>query len=401
MFSPDGVSTAYLYNDIATGFKDNGYDVVVITTTPHFNVLEEELAKQPFKKHFGGAYYTSLYSGLMVYHVPITKYKSTLLRLISFVYFHVAALIISLFIGKIDIVMSPSPPLTIGLISIIISKLKGSKTVYNVQEIYPALLIKQGSIKNRTVIKFLLWIEKIVYNKSDLVITIDQLFYNQIVSKFIDKNKLMIIPNFVDTDIYRPINQINDWSKPYYSENLKLLYAGNIGHAQDWTSIIEVALLLKGKPVEFWIVGGGVSKISLEETVIAKKIDNIFFLPYQSRETMPEINAFADIHFIAMNDKISAEGFPSKVYTIMACAKPLIVLIEQNTPLYNFLYDKDCAILISNNKVETFKKSIEYFIAHREKITSMGQKSVDIIAKEYTKEIVVKKYIDALNLLLT
>ena len=50
VFSPDGVSTAYLYNDIALKFKDSGYEVAVLTTTPHYNVVDSELKKQPLKK---------------------------------------------------------------------------------------------------------------------------------------------------------------------------------------------------------------------------------------------------------------------------------------------------------------------------------------------------------------
>ena len=49
VFSPDGVSTAYLYNDIAVGFKNAGYDVVVLTTTPHYNLIGSTLIKQPLK----------------------------------------------------------------------------------------------------------------------------------------------------------------------------------------------------------------------------------------------------------------------------------------------------------------------------------------------------------------
>lgn len=49
IFSPDGVSTAYLYNDIALKFQENGYEVLVLTTTPHYNVVESQLAVQPLK----------------------------------------------------------------------------------------------------------------------------------------------------------------------------------------------------------------------------------------------------------------------------------------------------------------------------------------------------------------
>ena len=40
---------AYLYNDIALKFQENGYEVLVLTTTPHYNVVESQLAAQPLK----------------------------------------------------------------------------------------------------------------------------------------------------------------------------------------------------------------------------------------------------------------------------------------------------------------------------------------------------------------
>jgi hypothetical protein len=70
VFSPDGVSTAYLYNDIALGFKEKGYEVCVLTTTPHFNLINESLDRQPLKKRFLGLFYTSDFNGIKVCHIP-------------------------------------------------------------------------------------------------------------------------------------------------------------------------------------------------------------------------------------------------------------------------------------------------------------------------------------------
>ena len=76
VFSPDGVSTAYLYNDIAYGLVENSFDVVVLTTTPHYNLIESELEKQPTSKRIFGLYYVSNYKGILVKHIPLKKYKS-------------------------------------------------------------------------------------------------------------------------------------------------------------------------------------------------------------------------------------------------------------------------------------------------------------------------------------
>ena len=129
IFSPDGVSTAYLYNDIALAFQKNGWDVVVLSTTPHFNVVEEQLAEQPMKWGVWGLFKKSSYKGIEVFHVPQKKFKSTLLRLIGFVYWHIVSFFVGLGIKNVDVILSPSPPLTIGLLNLWLAKLKGCKVV--------------------------------------------------------------------------------------------------------------------------------------------------------------------------------------------------------------------------------------------------------------------------------
>ena len=136
IFSPDGVSTAYLYNDIALAFKNQGWDVVVVSTTPHFNVIPEQREKQPLRWKVPGLYKVSDYHGIKVYHVPQKKFKSTILRLLGFLYWHIVSFFLVLSVKNVDAILSPSPPLTIGQLNLWLGKLKKCKVVYNVQEIF-------------------------------------------------------------------------------------------------------------------------------------------------------------------------------------------------------------------------------------------------------------------------
>jgi glycosyltransferase involved in cell wall biosynthesis len=395
VFSPDSVSTAYLYNDIALGFKGAGYEVVVLTTTPHYNIIESELKKQPLKSKLFGIYYESNFNGIRVIHIPLKKYKSTIIRIFSFIYWHFFSLCIGLTIKNINFILSPSPPLSIGVISILIAKKNRAKFIYNVQEIYPDLLIKNGSLKSSLIIKLLNWLETYVYNNASAVITIDKVFYNKIIDRFKDSAKLKIIPNFVDIDLYKPISDKINLPILFNSEpeKIRLLYAGNIGVYQDWEPIIFAANKLKDTNVEFLIIGEGVKKEDLRKEIEIKNLTNVKLLPYQSRELMPLINSFADIHFISINKEMEYEGFPSKVYTIMASAKPMIVIIGENTPLYNFLKDLDCSILITNDRNEKFANSIIELANDSKKKYDLGQNGNNIIQKYYTKKKVVGEYL--------
>jgi colanic acid biosynthesis glycosyl transferase WcaI len=399
VFSPDGVSTAYLYNDIALGLVKNGFDVVVLTTTPHYNIIDSELLKQPIAKKKFGLYGLSDFNGIKVYHIPLKKYKSTILRLFSFVYWHMFSFLFGLTFRNLSFVLSPSPPLSIGFISLLIAKLKGAKSVYNVQEIYPDLLINQGDLKSPIIINLLKSFEKFIYNHSAAVTTIDEVFYSTLLSRFSDISKLKIIPNFVDTDLYKPLKQKLELPSVLGNDKrkIKILYAGNIGFFQDWEPVLFAAKELSKDNVEFWIIGEGVQKEYLQTEVQNKNLANVRIFPYQSRELIPIINNYADIHFVAINQQMEQEGFPSKVYTIMACAKPMIVVTGEKTPLYNFLEGKNCAELVTTNRNINFTNAIRKLANNKELREEMGVNGYNEIINNYSKKIVVSKYAKLLN----
>tara|TARA_B100000900_G_scaffold396587_1_gene396015 strand:- start:147 stop:1394 length:1248 start_codon:yes stop_codon:yes gene_type:complete len=398
-FNPDGVSTAYLYNDLALGLRQNGYDIVVLTTTPHYNIVESELIKYNLKKFFFGLYFESNYEGIRVIHIPQKKFKSTLLRLISFVYWHIASFIFGLTVKNINFVLSPSPPLSIGLISLMIAKIKGAKSIYNIQEIYPDLIINQGKLKSNFIIKILKILEKLVYNKSDALTTIDQVFYDKIFSRVKNTDKLTIISNFVDTELFN--NSHSDLNLPdcFRNSNEKfiIVYAGNIGIFQDWNPLIYASKKLINKNIEFWVIGEGSKKNYLKKVISKNNITNIKVFPYQNRKLMPVINNLADVHFIISNENMENEGFPSKVYTIMACSKPMVIVSGEGTPLHNFLKDKNCSELITSNRNKEFLNSIIRLYKDKELRDILGRNGLRIIQREYSKNVVIKKYINLIK----
>ena len=421
IFSPDGVSTAYLYNDIALRLQQRGYEVVVLTTTPHFNIVSEQVEKQPMRWKVWGFCKVSKFNGMTVLHVPQKKFKSTVLRLLGFVYWHIVSFFIGLTIKHVDLILSPSPPLTVGWMNLGLAKLKGCKVIYNVQEIYPDILKLKGGF----VLKFLRWMERKVYNGSDAVTTIDRVFHDTIEPRFEDKSKLHIIPNFVDTELYREVpfkfsntddtnltdnNATFKDTKLYTldyklfpnTDSIKLLYAGNIGHAQSWEPLIELADKTRELDVEYIVIGEGAKRDYVKEEIKKRDLTKLHLLPYQPRELMPAILSYSDASFIFMAPENDGDGFPSKVYTIMACERPLLVLSGENTPIVNFLKDKGCAKLITeknfNKKVDEMVEWLR--VVTKEELSQMGKKGLAEIQAKYTKEKVTDMYVDLVDGLL-
>lgn len=400
IFSPDGVSTAYLYNDIALAFQREGYEVVVVSTTPHFNAVPEQLEKQPLRWGVPGLYKVSDFHGIRVYHVPQKKFKSTVLRLLGFVYWHIISFFLVLSVRNVDVILSPSPPLTIGRLNLWLGRLKRCKVVYNVQEIYPDILGKDSGLVYRVLSRM----ERKIYAKSDAVTTIDQVFHDTIAGRFKDPSRLHVIPNFVDTDLYRPGVGHAGLDHRLFPEtsSVRVLYAGNIGFAQDWEPLVELARATRDVAVEYFVIGEGVRRGYLLEAKQSFQLDNLHILPYQPRELMPQILDYSDVQFIFMHPEMDMQGFPSKVYTVMACGRPLLVCSGEGTPIVNFLSGIGCAKLITDRALSAKVPQMAGWLSSvtREELRAMGEKGLEEIQNHYTKEIVTGQYIELIDSLL-
>lgn len=148
--------------------------------------------------------------------------------------------------------------------------------------------------------------------------------------------------------------------------------------------------------------GEGAKRGYLVEEKERRKLTNLRILPYQPRELMPAILSYSDASFIFMAPENDGDGFPSKVYTIMACERPLLVSSGENTPIVNFLKDKGCAkLIIEKNFNKKVNEMIEWLRnVTKEELSLMGKKGLAEIQAKYTKEKVTDMYVDLVDSLL-
>ncbi len=385
MFPPDQVSTAYLYGDIVQEFVNRGFKVTVVTTTPHYNYegsIENDLGGSLLWKKTN-------YYGAEVFHFPHTSSKSFLLRAFNIFFFHIASFIKILFLRKIDVILTPSPPITAGLLSGIIAKIKWAKSIYNVQEIYPDVLINHLQLKFGWLISILKKIEILTYRFNDKIVVIDEMFGLKIKDR-LPEQKLLIIPNFVDTNLYKPFTgEIRD----DYSFDGKYLvgYVGNLGKVQDWDCVLAAAKILEQKSnIHFLLVGGGSEYTKL--TNLVKTASNVTILPYQNRNHVPELNQRIDLHFISMAQSSDYDGLPSKVLTILASGKRIIAATANDTPLAHFLNKIGNSIVVDRGSAELFADAIL-----KQSLVQVSNEDAkhtrEIIINHYSKEIICGKYV--------
>lgn len=395
LFPPDATANAYIFADIALELQKYGHKVTVITTTPHYSVLLENLDKQPFTDSERDWYKKSSFHGIECYHIIVPSEKGNMKRrLMTYFNFHQRAIKITKNKNiKADVVITQSPPLSIGIINAVIAKKKKAKSVYVVQDLFPDGPITQGKIKNKFIIKILRVIEKSVYNRNDAIIAISDGIKNHLESRVPSKKILRTIPNFVDTDIYHPMPKENSLAEKFNVKGKFVIsYVGNIGNAHDLSPILCCARELKDMDIEFIIAGNGIKADYYKNKAKEDNLNNVKFIGYQRREDTPMINALSDICLVMLAPHVKSFSFPSKIYTLMSMAKPIIVMCSDENNAAEFITKTKSGWFVESGHCEEFTALVKKLYNNHDMLDQFGSNSLKAVEAGYTKGYVGRQY---------
>jgi glycosyltransferase involved in cell wall biosynthesis len=395
VFSPDGVSTSYLMTDLAREIQRLGHTVVVLTTTPHYNLDPVACQRQPMKRRWLGLIYESRCDGMTVWHVKVPmKGRRVATRVVDYVYFHLMALIVALWcLEPVDIVLAPSPPLTIGIVGWLLARRRRVPFVYNVQEIYPDVAVNQGVVSNTLLIRVLQAIERFVYRRSTKVVVISEWFRRILGQRGVPASKLAVIPNFVDTELFHPLPRDNPFSQRHQlRSDFVVSYGGNIGLSQDWESLLYAGAALRHLPIRFVVVGDGARREWLQAQVAARRLANVQLVGYQPRETMAEVNAASDLCTIPARATTTTDTLPSKIYTILACGKSVLVQADRDSELHWLVTEHGCGRSVEPGDSKAYTDALLEAYHQRQRLAEEGERGLRFVQQEYSKEAVASKY---------
>lgn len=391
IFSPDNVSTAQIWAGIAEDLKAAGHEIRVITTTPHFHRDASMEAKQPLRRWVGKFIQRSEYAGIPVYHILMPD-KSIWppLRILSWINFHIVATLLGWFMRfKPDVLIAPSPPLTIGLNAWAIAWMRGAGYIYNVQEIYPDIAVNLGIMKNKLVIGFFKWLEKLIYRKAAGVTSITPAMCAKIAERT-EKKKVRLIPNFVDLSDVVEVERHNDFAKEHgLLGKFVMTYAGNMGVPQKLGVMVELARRIPELTVLF--VGGGGDAARLRES--AEGLANVVFVDYQPISMMPQIYAASDIFYVGQDPQACSDGIPSKIYRILGYRKPLVVMTRSDSDLAEFVRESKSGLILSED-IEDAEKSVRGLMNAPSKLDEFGRNGYSYVKTAFARSVVSNKYDD-------
>lgn len=314
--------------ELALRLKKSGADVTVLTAMPNYPHMKVQ------DGYRGKWKMTEEMEGIKIIRswIFVPQSKSIVPRLLNYFSFVFS----SFWVGtarlhRSDWLICESPPLFLGISAFFLSRFKRAKLIFNVSDLWPESAEKLGLVTNRFLLRLSTWLEEFMYRKSALVTGQTQGIVTDIKKRFPHKT-VYWLPNGVDTKFYNPAEDHGTWRSKngFAKDDLLLLYAGIIGHAQGLDIFLQAGELLKENPrAKFILLGEGPEKKRLMEEKEKLGLQNVFFFPAVSKKEMPEIVAAADAAVVPLKKLDLFKGaIPSKIFENLAMKKPVLLGVD-------------------------------------------------------------------------
>jgi glycosyltransferase involved in cell wall biosynthesis len=379
-FPPDKSGNSSRIYDLAKNLIKLGCRVTVFSPHPSFPHGNFKKNWKIFiSKEINGIKHITLFSWQ-----PSTSNPSFLSRMGYYLIFPLHATIWALLKKKeYDVVLTTAPPIFTGITGYFVKKITRKKWFFDVRDLWIDASVGLGFIrKNSLFEKMSRKYEMICYAACDGITVTTEEIQNKIKKNYsIISNKIAIVPNGVDTEIYIPTSQ---------AKKNRIIYTGNIGFAQDLQNVIlAVKKVNKEFSLELYLVGDGDIKKDLEELVNKEDLrEKIFFTGALAREEIPKLIADSLIGIAPLKNTESLRyAIPTKVYEYMSCGIPFIATGKGE--IENVAKKSEGGI-IAENTAESIYKQVIRLIENEPLRKNMGKNGREFVKKYYDRKNIAK-----------
>jgi len=298
-----------------------------------------------------------------------------------------------------DVLVASSPTLFAVVSALVISRRVRAPYVFEVRDLWPAIFVELGVIRNRFAIALLEQLELGLYRRACAVVTVTSAFADDIARRGIERAKLHVIPNGVDLQAFRP-----EPGEPALRARLGLadkqvmLYCGAHGISHALGRILDVAARLQTEQprIHFLFVGEGAEKDALVARSRELRLGNVTFHPSVPREEVPALYRAADVCLVPLRAVPLFRSFiPSKMFEILACGRPVLASLEGEAA--RILEASGAAVVVPPEDVEALAAAVTRLAGDPALRSALGARGRPYVAEHFDRRRLSARYLELLE----
>jgi len=304
----------------ARALQRQGHEVSVLTGFPNY----------PSGKIYPGYRQRwrtqELIEGISVTRVPLypSHDRSAARRMLNYVSFALSSLVGIVLLPRPDVVYVYAPPPSAALGAVALKLLRKVPFLIDVQDLWPDALGATGMVRSNALLAVIRWWVALVHRHAARIIVLSNGFRRTLIERGEAPDRVIVIRNWTHED--SPAAGAPAATAP--ADRFDIVFAGNMGPAQDLGVVLDAAALLKEEApqVRFILVGDGVEAAELADAARARALDNVTFPGRLPTDAMPGVFAAADALLVHLrNEPVFAITIPSKTQAYLQAGKPILM----------------------------------------------------------------------------
>lgn len=394
-FPPEiGAPSARIY-EMARHWVELGNEVHVVTCFPNHptGIIPD--------KYKGMNYMYENMEGIHVHrnYVYATPNKGFIKKTFGHISFMFSSVLISMRkIKKPDVIITSSPTFFSIFSGYWYSLKKKAPFILEIRDLWPAAIIELGVMKKGVITNILEKIELFFYKKSKRLIMVTKAFKDNVVNRGIDGNKVYVITNGVNQELFYPRKKNESLIEEYELKNKFVIsYVGAHGISQNLSTILKVAKdLSEDNAIQFLFIGEGAEKTQLRKIASEHHINNVRFINSQPKEMIPEFYSISDVCVIPLkNIELFKTFIPSKMFEIMACGIPIVASLEGEAA--NILNESKAAIVVQPDNTEEIKEAILKLKKDKILYKKIKENGPIYVRENYARKKLAEKYLEIIK----
>lgn len=376
---------------LAKDLMARGHRVEVLTGFPNY----------PQGQIYSG-YRQRLWQRQQVDGVPVLRValypdhsRSSVRRSLNYLSFAVSASVWGPWLSRsADAMWVYSAPLTTGIPAWVIGTLRRIPFVFNIHDLWPETLSATGLVGSGRVTRSLDQLARFIYRRAAAITVVSPGFQRNLIAKGVPAEKVHLVPNWADETIYRPVEPDPALAAQHgLAGRFNVMFAGNMGAAQDMDNVLAAAALLRDVPaVQFVLVGDGIDADRIRAAAAQSGLENVRFIARQPAEQMPGLFALADVLLVHLKrDPLFEITIPSKVAAYLACGRPILCNVLGDAA--DVVRDAGAGLLCPPQDPAALAAAVlEFYQMPRCAREAMGQSGRRAYLATYTRHELVSRY---------
>jgi len=391
-FYPDHSATSQLMTDLAESLVEQGVEVTAVSSRGGY-IGGEKLSRR------------ETFQGVRIERAWATGFgKRTIARRVSdYLSFFLGATWRLLRLPSHDVVMALTTPPLIGLVALLVGRLRGMRVIMLVQDVYPDVAVALGTLNPESITtKAMDLLSRQVLARSDRIVVLSECMRERISSKIGGKraSRIDVIHNWADGIDIRPLSE---GSNPFVDEHklgnsFVVLFSGNMGRVNEFSTVLEAAVLLRDRAdIVFLFVGDGAKAAEIDEFRHTHDLANVRLLPYQPRNQLRYSLAAGDALLVTLTEGLAGLSVPSKAYAIMAAGRPLLFVGDPKSDIARIIINYRCGAVIASGDNAGLAEVIADWSSNALLMKEFGTAARALFEERFDRRQAVSSYMETLR----